>query len=146
MEFKILFLNFCYTQSVGRFFVSVYFLITLFIFTPFVFGQATPTPASRFAACDLCGYCPPDKLPSTWEKCRQCLYPNANPTPTIGDTLRITDPSSNSGPTTYPGKAFTGIGCIKTAPSENTKTFLDIIFSITGAIAFLYLLYGAFII
>ena len=100
----------------------------------------------RYAACDLCGYCPPDKLPSTWEKCRQCLYPNANPTPTIGDTLRITDPSSNSGPTPYPGKAFTGIGCIKTAPSEATQTFLNIIFSIAGSIAFLVLLYGAFVI
>ena len=100
----------------------------------------------RFAYCDLCGYCQGQKPPSSWEKCRQCLYPNTNPTPTIGDTLRITDPSSNSGPTPNPGYAFTGIGCIKVAPSENTKTFLDIIFSITGAIAFLYLLYGAFII
>ena len=100
----------------------------------------------RYVPCDLCGYCSGQKPPSTWEKCRQCLYPNANPTPTIGDTLRITDPTSNAGPTPYVGKAYTGIGCIETAQSKFTQTLLNIIFSITGGVAFLYLLYGAFIV
>ncbi|MBI4225936.1 hypothetical protein HY612_02380 [Candidatus Roizmanbacteria bacterium] len=100
----------------------------------------------RYAACDLCGYCPPDKTPSTWEKCRMCLYPSANPTPTMGDTLRITDPSSNAGPTPFPEKAYTGIGCINSNQAKLTQKILNLVFSITAGIAFLYLLYGAFII
>jgi|SRR3989344_2694710 len=154
MEFKILFLNFCYTQSVGRFFVSVYFLITLFIFTPFVFGQATPTPASRFAACDLCGYCPPDKLPSTWEKCRQCLYPAASTDPMTNQTLLI-DPGTNTGPTPHQGRQYTVIGCIKTdltsfsepgAAASVVQILLNVIFGMVGGIAFLYLIYGSFVV
>jgi len=100
----------------------------------------------RYAFCDLCGYCQGQKPPSSWEKCRQCLYPLANPTPTIGDTLRIYDSSANAGPTPYLSKAFTGIGCINSNQAKLTQTILNIIFSITGGLAFLYLLYGAFII
>ena len=100
----------------------------------------------RYTFCDLCGYCQGQKIPSTWEKCRQCLYPNANPTPTIGDTLRIYDSSTNAGPTPYPSKAFTGIGCINATQASFSQTLLNIIFSISGGIAFLYFLYGAFII
>ncbi|OGK23893.1 hypothetical protein A3A46_01000 [Candidatus Roizmanbacteria bacterium RIFCSPLOWO2_01_FULL_37_13] len=100
----------------------------------------------RFIFCDLCGYCQGQKPPSTWEKCRQCLYPAANPTPTIGDTLRISDSGSNTGPTPYPSKAFTGIGCINANQAALSQTLLNIIFSISGGIAFLYFLYGAFII
>src|SRR3989344_2902211 len=100
----------------------------------------------RFAACDLCGYCPPDKLPSNWESCRQCLYPQASTDPSTGDTLRIYDTTDQSGPTTFPGKSFTDIGCIGIAPSQSTQAVLNIIFSLAGGIAFLILLYGAFVV
>src|SRR3989344_731984 len=100
----------------------------------------------RYTACDLCGYCPPDKLPSSWESCRKCLYPSANPTPTMGDTLRITDPSTNDGPTPFPEKTYTGIGCIGSTPEKASQAVLNIIFSIVGGLAFLALMYGGFVV
>ncbi|OGK26686.1 hypothetical protein A2954_01120 [Candidatus Roizmanbacteria bacterium RIFCSPLOWO2_01_FULL_37_12] len=99
----------------------------------------------RYAACDLCGYCPPAKPPSNWEKCRLCLYPKANKDPLSNETLIISDPASNKGPTPVPSKAFIGVGCIDSSPSKATQSFLNIIFSISGGIAFLVLLYGAFV-
>lgn len=100
----------------------------------------------RYSACDLCGYCPPTKASSSWEKCRQCLYPNASKNPSTGDTLKVSDPASNSGPTPFPGKAYTAIGCIGSAPESVAQAILNIIFSIAGGLAFIYLLYGAFIV
>lgn len=106
----------------------------------------------RYAACDLCGFCPPDRLPSSWEKCRQCLYPAANNNPNARATLKI-DPTSNTGPTPQPGRQYTVIGCIKTdlasfnqegAAASVVQVLLNIIFSIIGGIAFLYLMYGSF--
>jgi len=134
-----------------RFCFIVFFLISLFVFIPSVFGQA---PAPRYAVCDLCGYCPPDDQPSTWEKCRLCMYPNASSDPTTKETLRI-DPSTNTGPTPYQGRQYTVIGCIQTdlasfqqegAAASVVQILLNIIFSIVGGIAFLYLIYGSFVV
>jgi hypothetical protein len=133
-------------------------LIILFTFLQifFSFGNVisaqTPVPAARFAACDLCGYCPPDKLPSTWESCRTCLYPNASNNSASKDTLKI-DPATNTGPTPNPGRQYTVIGCIKSdlasfsqegAAASVVQVLLNIIFSLIGGIAFLYLMYGSF--
>lgn len=119
-------------------------------------GQTTPIPppTSRYAACDLCGYCPPDRLPSTWEKCRLCLYPNASSDPALKETLQV-DTGTNTGPTPYQGRQYTVIGCIKTdlgsfsqegAAASVVQIILNVIFSIIGGIAFLYLIYGSFIV
>lgn len=127
----------------------IFFFLFVFILSiiPTIKGQ------DRFAACDLCGYCPSDnKIPSTWEKCRLCLYPNANADPAAKDTLRV-DSATNTGPTPYPGRQYTVLGCIKTdlssfseegAAASVVQILLNIIFSVIGGIAFLYLIYGSF--
>ena len=134
-----------------RFFVFVFLFFFILVSVRAVLGQ-TPTPSSRFAACDLCGYCPPDKPPSNWEKCRLCLYPNTSSDPATKDTLKI-DFSTNTGPTPYQGRQYTVIGCIKTdlgsfsqegAAASVVQILLNVIFSIVGGIAFLYLIYGSF--
>lgn len=136
------------------FFITIFFFLTLLIFNQPAFAQTTPTAGAtiRYAACDLCGYCPPDKLPSTWESCRSCLYPNANKDSNAKDTLKI-DPAANTGPTPQQGRQYTVIGCIKTdlasfsqegAAASVVQVLLNIIFSLIGGIAFLYLMYGSF--
>lgn len=138
-----------------RIFLALLLFFSLFVFKTQVVGLTlTPAPAasSRFAACDLCGYCPPDKPPASWEKCRLCLYPNAGTNPATRDTLKI-NATTNTGPTPQPGRQHTVIGCIKTdlasfsqegAAASVVQTLLNIIFSLIGGIAFLYLMYGAF--
>ena len=107
----------------------------------------------RYATCDACGYCLTKQAPADWEKCRQCLYPSAPPNhPESNETLKI-DPTINLPPTTYPGHAYTGIGCVKTnlgsfesegAAKSLIQVLLNFIFSIVGALSFIYLIYGAF--
>lgn len=106
---------------------------------------------TRYAACDLCGYCPPNDPPESWESCRSCIYPDASTDPGTGDTLRITD---NTAPTPASGNMYTMIGCINTgvgftdqsAQANVVQVILSILFSIAGGIALLYLLYAAFLI
>lgn len=116
----------------------------------------------RCATCDLCGYCwqitptpPARNPPSNWESCRACLYPAANSTPESNETLKITDTTTNMPPTPWPGHWYSMIGCINTnltdftqpgAAASLVKTLLDLIFKTAGGIAFLYLIYGAFLI
>ena len=139
-----------------KFFILLIFWLSFFSFTSFATVLAqTNTPApSRFAACDLCGYCPPDTPPSTWESCRKCIYPGASSDPASKDTLRI-DLSTNTGPTPHQGRQYTIIGCIQTdlasfqqegAAASVVQILLNVIFSVIGGIAFLYLIYGSFII
>lgn len=144
-------LFFVILKSVKRLLVFLLLFLFLLGFVHPVLGQ-TPTPVARYAACDLCGYCPPDNPPSNWEKCRLCLYPNANSDPATKDTLKI-DFSTNTGPTPYQGRQYTVIGCIKTdlgsfsqegAAASVVQILLNVIFSIVGGIAFLYLIYGSF--
>ena len=95
-----------------RFFFSLLLLITMFLFGLSFVGQTQILAADRFAACDLCGYCPPDNPPSTWQKCIECLYPvvaNSNPDPAVKATLRV-DTTTNTGPTPYQGRHYTVIG------------------------------------
>jgi len=137
-----------------HFFIFLFFY--LFITSPVFTQTATPqAPSSgpRFTACDLCGYCPPNNAPSSWEKCRQCLYPDASTDPASQDTLKV-DADSNQAVTPYPGRQYTFLGCISTGAagfsqeggvSSVTQKLLNIVFSIAGAVAFLYLLYGAFV-
>ncbi len=111
-------------------------------------------PSPRFTACDLCGYCPPNPAPQKWLSCKRCLYPAASDNPASGDTLRIVN-QTNVPPTPAPGKLHTMLGCIGTnlgtfrregAVAGVVQTLLNVIFSIVGGLAFLSLIYGAFII
>ncbi len=120
-------------------------LVLLFLsFHKIVYSQ-------RYAACDLCGYCPPDNPPDSWTSCAKCLY-NTDGNPTDKQTLLI-DPTTNLPPTPYPGHQYTMIGCITTngfqqegAAASVVQVILNIIFSIVGGIAFIYLIYGSFIV
>lgn len=113
-----------------------------------------PTSGPRYSACDLCGYCPPEDPPQSWLSCKKCLYPNISNDPTSLESLKI-DTDSNLPPTPFPGRQHTLLGCLGGGPGGFTGTgsaggvvqsALNIIFSAAGGIAFLYLLYGSFII
>jgi len=133
------------------FYITIVFFITLFLFSaPLTQGQ------TRYAECDLCGYCPNinSNPPDNWEKCRECLYPTADQDFAQKDTLKI-DPTINVPPTPFPGRMYTMIGCIKSnltnftqegAASSVVQKLLDFLFSIAGGIAFLYLLYGSYLV
>jgi len=114
------------------------------------------------ATCDRCGYCwqqppapTPPTIPQNWDSCRKCLYPNVGDVPaTSNETLRLaTDqkPFEDVAPTTVPGNFYTDIGCVKTggftkanSAGAVAQVVLNLIFSISGGIAFLYILFGAF--
>lgn len=113
-----------------------------------------PTSGPRFAACDLCGFCPPANPPQSWTSCKKCLYPDISDDPTTLESLKI-DENSNLPPTPFPGKQYTFLGCLGGGSGGFTtegsaggvvQSVLNIIFSVAGGIAFLYLLYGSFII
>lgn len=129
----------------------IVFFVLLFFANP---AQAQTTTV-RYAACDLCGYCPPSPAPASWESCRKCLYPQTSSDPTSRDTLKISDSINNAPPTIFPGHQYTMFGCLGTnlggfrqqgAAASVVQSILNIIFSIVGGIAFLSLIYGAFII
>jgi hypothetical protein len=124
--------------------------------------------AQRLAECDACGYCLQRQAPGNWGKCAQCLYPLVNPAdPTSNQTLEIKYPF-NTPPTDEtekfeqgrqvtpaPGKYYTQLGCINTslssfsdpAASGGVLNFLlnRFIFPIAGALAFIFIVYGSFL-
>lgn len=140
-------------------------LLSLFLSVLILCSIQSPVNAAdeRFAVCDQCGFCisptpsaggaiPFDPAPSNWETCRKCLYPAASTDAGTFETLTI-DPTTNEAPTPQPGRHYTMIGCLSTNSDDFTKpgaaggvtqALLNVIFSISGGIAFLYLIYGAF--
>ena len=123
---------------------------------PTIEGQSRPAVEAgpRFAACDLCGYCPPNPPPQSWSSCQKCLYPDINPDPAGQESLAV-DPETNSLIAGAPGRMYTFLGCITTGSGGFTEeggaggviqSLLRVIFSTVGGIAFLYLLYGSFIV
>lgn len=137
-------------------------ILTYFIVISFGLNvQAQST--ERLAQCDLCGYCQGQPPPEDWKQCRDCIYPNASENPKDNDSLRITENVDRSfiQVTPRPGTSYTMIGCLNTnfsdfnifseTNSAGTATtpiinrILQILFSIVGALAFLYLLYGAYV-
>ena len=108
---------------------------------------------TRYAACDLCGYCPPNPVPQSWSACQKCLYPSVNPHPDAKDTL-IVEPTTGVPITSIPGKQYTFLGCLggggsfsqEGAAGGVIQSLLNIVFSLSGGIAFLYFLYGSFVI
>lgn len=134
-----------------KFFIIFLILISLFFNPQPSFSQQKSPP--RYSACDLCGYCPPNPPPQNWLSCKRCLYPNLSDNPETKETLLINE-ETNLPPTPIPGKQYTFLGCLgagegftrEGAAGPLVQSILNIIFSIVGGIAFLYLLYGAFII
>lgn len=158
-----------------RYFLLGVFLFVMLLslsprFTPVSSADA------NFVTCDACGYCPvivngPNSacsfdpvagpVPGNWATCVKCLYPSLYPTgavpdPGLCDTVRII-PTTLLPPTPYVGRQYTMIGCLTSAGGfqNNTNTgassfvqalFDLLVFRITGGIAFLYLMYGAFLV
>ncbi len=138
---------FWYTKIMKRFFIFGVIVFLLLTVNFPVLAQ------NRTATCDLCGFCPPNPPPSNWESCRQCLYESANSDPHSYDTLSVG--GENIPPTPIPGRWYTMIGCINTnlssfqnegAAASVVQILLRLIFSTAGGIAFLYFLYGSFLI
>jgi hypothetical protein len=146
-----------------KFFALVGLFLFLILLSPPPQVQAA---TNRYAVCDLCGFCisptpdaggppPYDPPRPDWEKCRACLYPAATANnPGSFSTLEIDD-TTNAAPTPALGHHYTMIGCISTNTTDFTKPgavgvviqpILNILFTISGGLAFLYLIYGAFII
>ena len=147
-------------------------LLSLF----FIQGNRDQTYAQRYTSCDQCGLCitPSDivvknsplgelgDIPGHWERCRNCLYPDVTTavasdraTLLIPDTLDPDGLPINIPPTVHPGHYYTAVGCLSTdlasfseegAAAGVVTPILNILFSLTGGIAFLYLMYGAFLI
>lgn len=129
-------------------------ILLIILLLVFFFQQINSVFAQRYAVCDLCGLCPTSAPPSNWESCRQCIYPMASSDPSAKETLTI-DELTNNPPTPFPGNQYTIIGCISTNLGGFTKEgaaggvsqiLLNVIFSIVGGLAFLYLLYGSFVV
>ncbi len=109
----------------------------------------------RCAECDACGYCQGREEPQIWSECKACLYPSAGESAGDNDTLLI-DTETNNPPRPASGRYYTQIGCVNTTVESFTNPsaaggvvdFLlnKIIFRVVGGLAFLYLLYGAFIV
>ena len=109
--------------------------------------------APRYAACDLCGFCPPSPAPKSWAACQKCIYPNINPDPSAKESL-IVNAETNLPIAPALGRQYTFLGCLKGGGGEFgaggagsiIQSLLNIIFSMAGGIAFLYLLYGSFVV
>lgn len=130
--------------------------------------------ATRYTTCDACGLCPSvvngpssscvvdaGQVPGDWKSCVKCLYPSlfpagSTPDPAPCSTL-IVDPTTNlpKNPVKT-GRQFTMIGCITSGASVGftgqagaptfVQALLNVIFSLSGGLAFLYLMYGGFIV
>lgn len=150
-------------------------LILIGIALSFFFIQGdvlAQTAAKRFMTCDACGLCPKivngknptctvTFVPGDWERCARCLYPNKFPVgkqadPKTCETLLVDDATNQPKVPVAKGRQFTMLGCIsagtnvgftdqKGAPSF-VQAMLNVVFSLSGGIAFLYLMYGGFIV
>ena len=135
-------------MKIRKFIIIIIFITFIKIVTMGVFAQ------TRYAACDLCGYCPPNPAPQSWPSCQKCLYPGIPSNPSTNASLLV-NPNTNLPPTPMPGRQYTFLGCLGGGTGGFTKagaaggviqSLLNIVFSTAGGIAFLYLIYGSFII
>lgn len=147
---------------------KVFHLLFIFIMLFSVFNvfaiTDTPTPQPKIASCDLCGYCPivtpqpnvtPNPTPQNWEKCKNCLYPTLTGVQLMEEnkTLEI-DPTTGLPPQPASGQMYTMIGCIGTNLTTFTSStgvagvvqiLFNFIVTLSGGIAFLTIIYGAFV-
>jgi len=152
-----------------RILLMVFIFSILLLITP-----SSSSAVTRYSTCDVCGLCPTvnvksgtctveaTQLPGDWGSCAKCLYgitpPPAGTLPNC-NTLRINGDGTLFKPVKL-GRQFTLLGCITSGTSlgfENkdgqtggaptfVQKILDIIFALSGGLAFLYLMYGGFII
>ncbi len=137
------------------------FLYTLIILSLLVSTLPRSVSAQRYAVCDECGLCATNPsnitaLPGNWKQCAACLYPTVDGNhPETLDTLKIDETTNSPILPAQPGRFYSAIGCITTtlsdftqpgAAASLTRPLLNVLLSIGGAIAFLYLLYGGFLI
>ncbi|MEK7177551.1 MAG: hypothetical protein AAB705_01850 [Patescibacteria group bacterium] len=134
-------------MKIRNFIIIIIFITFIKIITVGTFAQ------TRYAACDLCGFCPPNDPPQSWESCQQCLYPDISADPSTMESL-IVDPETNLPHPPASGKQYTFLGCLGGGGNSFTdegaaggvvQSLLNIVFSMSGGIAFLYLLYGSFV-
>jgi hypothetical protein len=133
------------------------FLITFLLLATF-FLKGDVVLATNYAECDACGLCQKKiqdqnvllPTPGSWKSCRDCIYPGAEGMETL-----IVDPASGAPPAPAIGRHYTSIGCINTSLADFTQpgaagslatVLLNFIFRIAGGVAFLYILYGSFLI
>lgn len=137
-------------------------LLIVFYFSAFKLFAQQP----RYAECDKCGYCIGKTAPENWTECAKCLYPTPNIVATDNKTIEIiTNPSDprldpakkalNQPVPPAKGKYFTQLGCIDTSLTSfsdpgavgGVLNFLltKLIFPTAGVLAFIFLLYGAFL-
>ena len=138
-----------------KFILFIIFITFIKIITANTFAQSpTVVTDPRYAACDFCGYCPPNPLPQSWSACQKCLYPDISSDPSTMESLVI-DPETNTAIAPAPGKQYTFLGCLGSGNGAFSdqgsaggviQSLLNIIFAMAGGIAFLYLLYGSFVI
>ena len=138
--------------------ITSIFFILVCLFIPF-FSQVS---AQRNAECDACGYCNGRTPPENWAACAECLYPveyGTNHDPKANLTLKINEDSAaenyNKPPVPAAGKYYTQLGCLNTGLSSFTNisagggvlNFLlnYLIFPAVGVLAFMTIVYGAFL-
>jgi hypothetical protein len=138
------------------------------------FLSKTSYASIRYTTCDACGLCPSvvngpssscvvdaKQVPGDWKSCVKCIYPalypaGSTPDPAPCSTL-IVDPTTNLAKNLpKAGRQFTMLGCITSGSSVGfvgqagaptfVQVLLNVIFSLSGGLAFLYLMYGGFII
>lgn len=125
-------------------------------------------PGSEWAVSDACGYSrvtradPNDAIsvkteyviPEGWEACRKCLYPQTTNAgnPDAKETVKI-DPTTGKAPTPAIGRYMTAIGCISTSNFRSfgsaqglIQPMLNVLFGVSGGIAFIYVIYGSFLV
>lgn len=125
--------------------------------TPTIAPTATPaaqipqrpaaplTPHESMANCDACGYCNGmtlEEVPDRWQSCRQCIYQNLGAgeiNPLENQTLKLV-------PTPDLYNIYTDLGCVSSQPGVFAQQISSFFFSIVGAIAFLFFIYGSVVI
>ncbi len=107
----------------------------------------------RYAECDQCGYCKGGQVPQKWNTCRECLYPSASTDAVSGETLLIED---QTGEPIKPqvGAFYSDLGCVRSpmgfqteqGPASLVRLITSVIYTMTGSIALVMLMYGAFLV
>ena len=113
----------------------------------------TPTSAPRYADCNKCGYCKNKKPPQDLNQCMKCIYPDYVGNPE--GTLKV-DPKTNKTVSPRTGSFYSQLGCIDVgiagfrdpAASGGVLNVIlaRLLFPITGGLALIALIYGAFLV
>ncbi|MBI4067354.1 hypothetical protein HY407_03145 [Candidatus Gottesmanbacteria bacterium] len=102
-------------------------LVTLFLIfafpISFALAQSPTESITGSPTCDLCGWCAGGEKPGSWEACQACIY---------------TEDGSIE-----PGAYWTVAGCLSTKPEMFVKSVLNVVFAVSGGLAFLAFIGGS---